>query len=578
MPTRDFTTHPLVLRELTVTRTAQVTPRMRRITLSGAQLGPFRRNGWPMPAFAAPGFDDHVKLVFATDGDLAAALPVQREHSIDWPPAPHRAGRDYTPRRHDPVTGELDLDFVLHGTGPAASWAASATVGDTVHVVGPKASAVLPDDVAWVLLAGDETALPAIGRFLDERPLDVPVQVVVEVGDPAARQELPLRESDTLRFVGTTPGLAQALRELDWPAGPVYAWCAGESRALLPVRRWLARDRQVPKSHLSVTGYWHAAVEESGAGAGAPRTSLDPVPWFATRAALQLGLLDAVADAPASVASLAARTGGEPRGVATLLEYLATVEVVRVSGDVVELGPLGLEVVADDHRREELGESLEARAVEALVDLPAALRGPVPSLVLRTGATLLDAGRSDGAVQAELVEAAGGFAFVARGLTGLAAWAGAPSVAVTGPGASTLLEVVGPLAGPVTVVGPPLARDQVWAALPALRAAEADDLPRCDLAVCALALRHRTDTEAVTLLTEAAAVADRLLVVEELRDDGLRGAAAAEQALLDLAVTGAPTRVDADVVRLAGAAGWALAARTSLGWGHDAFEFVRAQA
>ncbi|HEY1175086.1 MAG TPA: siderophore-interacting protein, partial [Phytomonospora sp.] len=158
MALRGFTTHPLVVRRLTVLRTRAVTPRMRRITLTGAQLRSFDAGGAHQPAFASTAFDDHVKLVWSEGGDVAAALPVQLPHGIEWPPCPERIARDYTPRRFDPQTGELDLDFVVHGHGPAVTWAERAEPGDVLHIVGPKSSTVLPGGLDWIVLAGDETA------------------------------------------------------------------------------------------------------------------------------------------------------------------------------------------------------------------------------------------------------------------------------------------------------------------------------------------------------------------------------------------------------------------------------------
>ncbi|MEB4616466.1 siderophore-interacting protein, partial [Leucobacter sp. M11] len=99
---------------------------------------------------------------------------------------------------------------------------------DDLHLAGPKSTVVLPDEIDWVLLAGDETALPAIARFLEERPVPAPVRVVIELGDPAARQELSLRDGDTIEWVVTAPGeasrLADAVRALDWWPGGPYAW------------------------------------------------------------------------------------------------------------------------------------------------------------------------------------------------------------------------------------------------------------------------------------------------------------------------------------------------------------------
>ena len=95
--------HELVRREANVVRTRHLSPRLLRVTLGGPELA----------GFTSLGFDDHVKLFFP---DPAA-------------PGGEPAMRDFTPRRYDPQRQELDIEFVLHGHGPAAAWAAQASVG-----------------------------------------------------------------------------------------------------------------------------------------------------------------------------------------------------------------------------------------------------------------------------------------------------------------------------------------------------------------------------------------------------------------------------------------------------------------
>ena len=99
--------------------------------------------------------------------------------------------RDYTPRRFDAVSQTLTVEFVLHGDGPAASWARQATPGDWLAVGGPRGSFLAPDDYDAYLLAGDETALPAISRRLEEMPPGVRAIVLVEVADRHEERHLP---------------------------------------------------------------------------------------------------------------------------------------------------------------------------------------------------------------------------------------------------------------------------------------------------------------------------------------------------------------------------------------------------
>lgn len=118
--------------------------------------------------------------------------------------------------------------------------------------------------------------------------------------------------------------------------GEGFAWAAAESRALLPVRRYLQRERKLPKDRVNITGYWHreeaAAPEAQGtadAAAQGPAEIPSPLPWLVARAALQLGVVDAVADAPGlSADALAARLGVPGPGIGVLLPLLAAYDVV----------------------------------------------------------------------------------------------------------------------------------------------------------------------------------------------------------------------------------------------------------
>ncbi|MFD5359427.1 siderophore-interacting protein [Streptomyces tendae] len=576
---RAFTTHPLVLRRVTVRRALDVTPRMRRVVLGGEQLGAFTRDGMDHPAFAAPGFDDHVKLILASDGDVRAALPAQLPHGIEWTPAENRLTRDYTPRRVDPAAGEVDLDFVTHGDGPAAAWARAARVGDELWFVGPKSSLRLPERPDWILLAGDETALPAIGRFLDERPVDAPAHVLVTVADDAARQKLALREGDTVRWVLAEPGDAAALeaavRALPLPAGEGYAWAAAESRALLPVRRYLGRECGMPKERLNVTGYWHR--EQAAAPAGTPDAPSageaapvpSPVPWLVTRAALRLGLVDAVADAPGvALDALAGRLGVPAPRIGVLLPLLAAHGVVVGGPDGLRLGPAGEELL-DDHAREEYA-GHEAELLLSLAELaPALLEGGSP-WQRASGATLHDTVLRDAERYGELVEECEQLAFLLNGLTADPLWAGVETCLLTGPGSAAVVAALDDAGRRPRLR---IAEDEVPAA--ALRAYVA--APEridwsggpADVAVAAKDLAHRTDDEAAALLTRLAAWAPTAVLVEASRPDGL-SPHAAEAALHAYAATGSPLRDSSALEALAHRTGWHVDHVIALGWGTEA--------
>ncbi|MEU0379669.1 siderophore-interacting protein [Streptomyces cyaneofuscatus] len=586
---RAYTTHPLVLRRVTVRSVHQVTPRMRRVVLGGEELAAFTRDGTGHPAFAAPGFDDHIKLILAADGDVHAALPAQLPHGIEWTPAEHRLTRDYTPRRVDPEAGELHLDFVVHGDGPAEAWSAAAREGDELWFVGPKSSLRLPERLDWIQLVGDETALPAIGRFLDERPLDAPAHVLVTVSDESARQELALREGDTVTWVVAEPGDAEALeaavRALPVEAGEGYVWAAAESRALLPVRRYLQRERKLPKDRLNVTGYWHreeapAAEAEATADAAVrePAGIPSPLPWLVARAALQLGVVDAVADAPGlSAEALATRLGVSEPGIGVLLPLLSSYGVVVGADDGapgLRLGPAGEELL-DEHEREEYT-GHEAELLLALTHLAPALRGGGSPWRLASGGTLHEAVAQDAERYGELVEECEQLVFLLGGLTADPLWESIGTCLLTGPGSASVAAALDDAGRrprlrvaedtvPVAVLrGHVPAPDRIdWTAGPA------------DVAVAAKALAHRTDEEAVLLLARLAGWTRTAVLVEASRPDGL-SPHAAEAALHAYAATGSPLRDSAAIAALAHWSGWEVERTIALGWGTEATVLRRA--
>lgn len=606
MAYRTFSTHPLVVRRAEVRRVVDVSPRMRRVTVGGAELGAFTRGGWQHPAFHAPGFDDHVKLVFASDGDVPAAAPVQTEHGIEWRPSATRQARDYTPRavRQGPGGTEVDLDFVLHGHGPAASWATSATDGDELWFVGPKSSTRLPDGVQRVVLLGDETALPAIGRFLDERPADAPVTIAVLIGHDEARQELTLREQDTIRWIvgdPTDPGLlvAAARRACDLDRDGLYVWAAGESRALLPVRRFLTRELGLPKTHVNVTGYWHHAAvpasersarrdnAPSGAPRAVPETLADgrhvasPLPWLVVRAALQLDVVDVVADTsgiPAPV--LAARCRISLRDLDLLLPTLLSHGVLAGDAAALRLGPLGDDLIDDEHARERF-DGLDAETMLALDVLGPAMRAGRSPWAQRHGETLDAWSAGDPERYAELIEGAESLTYLLDGLVADPVWQDVRRVALTGPGAALLVGALTDHARTPDLevwespAGIAALRDEVerpasvtWSVLEA----PSDDRsghPDIDLAVVAMGLAHRTDPEASLLLRTLGERAGRAVVIESSRPDGL-SPRAAEAALLGYAVAGTPLRSSGAIAALAAVAGWRVTRVAALGWGVEA--------
>ncbi|EHL97879.1 Siderophore-interacting FAD-binding domain protein [Acetobacteraceae bacterium AT-5844] len=244
--------HELRFRLLTVLRVEQPTPGLRRITLGGEALA----------GFISAAHDDHVKLFFPAPGEVAPRLPtVSAEGTLVPPEGGRPIARDYTPRRFTET--ELEIDFVQHGDGPAATWSAQAKPGDLLGVGGPRGSFVVPDDFDWYLLVGDETALPAIARRLAELPASARAIVLAEIPDASEEQPLPSAAEVTLHWVhrgaaeaGDPAPLSAALAALSLPEGEGYAWIAAESDVAKSLRRQLLEARPMDKSAIKAAGYW----------------------------------------------------------------------------------------------------------------------------------------------------------------------------------------------------------------------------------------------------------------------------------------------------------------------------------
>ncbi len=231
-------------RTMTVLRSHQLTPHMRRLTLGGPGLSGF-------PAGQKGGY---VKLMLRPDGD--ERKPIVRTYTI----------RDQRP-------GELEIDFVLHvdsegKAGPATSWAIAATPGDEIEIGGPGPAKPLPPGFDNYLIAGDMTALPAISANLEELPADASGIAVLEVQDEADRQDLSAPANMEIRWlVNPRPGrqpdaLAQALCAYGWPDGRTYCWAASEFSAMVQLRAYLRGERGLGTDQLYLSSYWKCGLAE----------------------------------------------------------------------------------------------------------------------------------------------------------------------------------------------------------------------------------------------------------------------------------------------------------------------------
>lgn len=241
-----------------VARTERIAPRMIRLVLGGEGFAGFRDNGFT---------DRYVKLVIPKPGveypEPWSVETIQETLPRDqWP-----AIRTYTVRRVDPVAREITIDVVDHGGGHASTFAANARPGDLLRLRGPGGSYAPAHDVDWHLLAGDESALPAIASATEALPPHVVAIVLVEVDGP--EDEIELVSPGDLRITwlhrrSGAPTFSQAVRDLEFPPGRVHAFVHGELDQIRGLRTHLREERGLPADALSISGYWRRGKDEDG--------------------------------------------------------------------------------------------------------------------------------------------------------------------------------------------------------------------------------------------------------------------------------------------------------------------------
>ncbi|MCZ9883756.1 siderophore-interacting protein [Arthrobacter sp. B2a2-09] len=375
---RNAITEPMTLAfDVTVTAVEDLGPNFRRITFGGYCLRGFGVSGNTL--------DLRIKLMIPSLDAVGRPLPLPAFNTGDagwyqeWlamDPAVRGSMRSYTVRneRLDAVYPEIDVDFVMHfddgggvhgdgsGTrvdaagpdvdggaagaprtgpasgksrGPAAIWALGAKPGDSITIIGPNnraahcITAETYSGIEWrpglarrVLLAGDETAVPAISAILESLPVGITGQAFLEVPEAGDFQDLAsdadieitwlargaalgrsrphgelLKEAvrgavpvpgwvgiiSLDRAAGPEPEDVNVDQEILWetplrmdtaaieasrnpglPTGalPFYAWIAGEAGVIKELRRYLVRDVGIDRKQVAFMGYWRKGKSE----------------------------------------------------------------------------------------------------------------------------------------------------------------------------------------------------------------------------------------------------------------------------------------------------------------------------
>lgn len=223
-----------------------LSPAMRRVTFTGPELEGF------LPVLPA----SYLKLIFPEPGQLEPSRPL--------PDAPRpTAMRTYTPLATRPAVLEVDVDFVMHGEGPASTWAAQAQVGQILYLMGPGPGYAVDTTSQHHLLLLDDSALPAAETILAALPASAQVTVLVEVISAAEQRPLVSAAQTTAQWLprGTdhrTAGqpLEAAIRTLPTITPDTKIYLACEAAAMRRIRQVLTTELGVNRSQVIGRGYW----------------------------------------------------------------------------------------------------------------------------------------------------------------------------------------------------------------------------------------------------------------------------------------------------------------------------------
>ena len=586
---RPMHVFPIWMRTGVIAAIADVTPNMRRLTIGSDELDAARVDGLDRPPFRSIGFDDHVKLVIPRPGHQLPVLGEQQESTFAWNREVFSQTRDYTVRRWDPEAATFDVDVVRHDSGLAADWAYACHIGHRIDFAGPKMSSEVVADVDWHFLAGDETALPAIARWLEEAPARTRARVYIEVPTGDDRQEIDTNADADITWLirGSVPAghsrlLLESVQQTEFPPGRVFAWCAGEALTMAPIRRHLRKDVGLPKADVEVVGYWrrasspsdtaattqnpdteavgHSASGEDESDSGEDQYSLttalhemtELAPPIVTRVAATLGIGTHIEAGLDTVEKLSTACQIPPERLQPLLDAMCALDLADVDGRVYRNTPMG-GLLTEDSAVAALSLDDPANQPElSLLHLLHTMRSGEPALGGQPGRTERSWRRQDPAVEQAFAErGADALTYDVDPISNMPEISTAESVCLAGDGVDYLAS-------------------ELAARYPSKQfhvCADDANCPAADVAFLVGCLEGLSDERAAAVLTGVTAQARTVVLLEASNDHAADDDHIAEHGLVNLVSTGVPLRSTSELQRLLVKAGCATVDKRILGWG-----------
>jgi NADPH-dependent ferric siderophore reductase len=229
---------------LEVVSVQDLTPGMRRIHLTG------------------PGLE---KLDYLPGQDMAIAVTSPQGEPVR---------RRYTIRAFDPLEGSVDVDFVMHGDGPAARWATTAKAGDAIEVIAPRGKITIARDSTSHLFLGDDSAIPATAAMIESLSPGSTARALLEVQGPQDEIVITPPEGVELSVAwlhrgearpGESDALMSAVAGGGLDAGAGHAYLAGEFGMVIRLRSML-QDRGFTKEQISPKPYWRTGRDNMAHG------------------------------------------------------------------------------------------------------------------------------------------------------------------------------------------------------------------------------------------------------------------------------------------------------------------------